>query len=96
MNQSYQLKLMPPMLSQSLSTVERGEEVVETRRTDEILVKAYKLTGVSIGEAKVEINYAFRFDSDLRRNQSHNPFVVLAKDLALALQMFFQLILHGL
>ena len=46
------------------STMIRGEEIVEARRADEILVEADELSGVGIRESKVEIDDLVSTDTD--------------------------------
>lgn len=77
-------------------TMEGGEEVVQSGRTDEVLIEPNQLAGVSICEAKIEVDDPLRFHSDLTGDESHDALVVLAEDFFLTLQMLLQEVLYSL
>lgn len=76
--------------------MEGGEEVVQSGRADEVLIEADQLTGIPIGEAEIEVDDPLRLHSDFTGDESDDALVVLAEDLALALQVFFQEVLDSL
>jgi hypothetical protein len=73
-----------------------GEEVVQSGRTDEVLIETDQLTGVSIGKTKIEVDDFLRLYSDLAGDESDYAFIVLAEDFTLALQVFLQEVLDYL
>lgn len=76
--------------------MEGGEEVVQSGRTDEVLIETDQLTGVSVGKAKIEVDDFLRLYSDLTGDESDYALIVLAEYLSLSLQMFLQEILDCL
>lgn len=60
-----------------------GEQVVEARRANEILVEADKLRGIGIRKSEIKINDFICTNTDFRGDKAHDSLIVLAEDLAL-------------
>ena len=76
--------------------MEGGEEIVQSGRADEVLIEADQLTGISVGEAEIEVDDPLGLHSDFTGDESDDALVVLAEDLALALQVFLKEVFDSL
>lgn len=70
--------------------MESREQVVQSWRTDEVLIQSSQNSRVSISKRKIEVHNRLRIDTQLIRNQLHNTRIVLTEYLALLLQLLTQ------